>query len=622
MTWKKVLLKFSDYFLILKSMNNFTKDNESQFEQIEAENENSYENLLFNLLNDYWQQNHILEQENPPNLWHKKEELLLKLIDELGVLSTKFWKNSIKEKFKNRARLWSLPEEVELKTWNNCFFVLWSFPNLKKIIDLWIVEAKNIQINAQNWVNFQERIKFWQIEWELWKSKLREFNSWDKLEYIKIFTWNNCSFPHWVSFYNWSHNSIEIMCWDWVFLWLNSLIWSGTKIWNNSSIWLWVHIWNDVKIWENVLIWQSSTIESWVEIDDDILVPNFNKLEKWYEVFTFQEIMENYEFYLKRHDFAIKLSKDKKQREEQLIAINDYYAFVDFFNMKSVVPENKVFAEIDNIFNYLYDKIWYESFKIYEYDTRFDILEKKQEAWTLDRKQYFKLKFWTDWKSRLVTKSYPKNVQEFLFTNLVLIIQKIEEFEKSWDLEFKKQDLYDEINSLMNIPKIEKETIRENFFWDNYLTWKFEYDKDCLFFNVKSRWDELKSWENIKLKNVIYLWGVIHWPGNKEITNTNLYDVISHWWVDYKDSNLWSFWKRSVFNAAIINKATIPWNTVVNGWVFNNISVWEGFSVAWLTGKKAVYIENSQLWEKININSWKNIVWQIIWDNGFIEDKI
>lgn len=372
------------------------------------------------------------------DLHNEKEMILHKLVSKIWVLTSYFKKDNVSINDEDRSILWRM--DFDFKTWKNCILVPWCLPNLNKLTKLGIINQNNIDINLWDWVNLQESISFVKTSWNLWSLISWKFESTDKLDSIKIKTWKNCSFPHWASFYPWDRNDIEITAWNWVFFGINTLIWTWTVIWDDTTIWWWTQVWNNVNLWSNVIIWQSSNIESKVQIPDNCLIPNFSKINNNFSIIEFEEYKKNPNKLVWNRDFVIQLSEKEIKRNKQLEFINthSHYNFIDRFNKHNVVPENKIFASIDTVFNFLKDTIWFEATKIFKYNTNIETLRKKLwEKW-INKDLIENLNFWIDWKSRVILKAYPKNSEEFLLEEMPIILSEIEEYISLWILDKKK----------------------------------------------------------------------------------------------------------------------------------------------------------------------------------------
>lgn len=542
---------------------------------------------------------------------HIEEEMLLqKFVSKIWVLSNHFEKDKYSVKTEDRPILWRM--NIEFHMWKNCILAPWCLPNLNKLIKLWIINENNIDINLWNWVNLQESISFLKTNWTLWSYISWKFEENDKLEKISIKTWNDCSFPHWASFYPWERNDIKIICWNWVFFGINTLIWSWTVIWNNTTIWWGTQLWNNVTLWDNLIIWQSSTVESNIILPDNCLVPNFSKITKWFEIIEYSDYEKNPNALVWKRNYLIKLSTEYSEKSEQLGFINSHYNFVDRFNEHNVVPENKIFAAIDTIFNFLKEKIWFESVQIFEHNTNLEELKKKIWEKNISKEIIDKLNFWLDWKSRVVLKAYPKNIKEFLLEEMPIIFNEIIESQKKWTLLQEKNQILSRINNLVNRPNVEQKDIEHKFFWDCYITWKFNYFWDCIFVDLKSRWDELGVSEWINLENVVFLRWTIHWWWDKLILNSNVYDLVAHWWVLYRNSNIWEIWKRSVLNGTIVTNSTILWDATINGACIKDSKISSEVSIAGWTWKDLVIIKSPDIWKWVCINAWTEVYWKKI----------
>jgi carbonic anhydrase/acetyltransferase-like protein (isoleucine patch superfamily) len=548
---------------------------------------------------------------------HNEMEMLLhKLVWKIWVLSSFFGTNSFDKKRKWRHILGELELDVDMG--ENCTLVPWCLPNLKKLIDLKIVDKESVILKLGNGVNLQESISFVKTTWTVWEITTWKFNQNDKLEKIEINTGNNCSFPHWASFYPWRRNDIEINCWYGVFFGINTLVWSWANIGNKTSIWWGSQIWNDVSIGSNVIVWQSSTIEDNIEIPDNCLVPNFSKIKEWYKVISYKDYEKNPDQSIWDRNFVIQISDNPEEKKKQLDFINAHYNFIDWFNRHHVVPDNKVFAAVEEVYNFLWDNIGFVPSKTYEYATDITLLENKLWERKIWKEAIDKMNFWADWKSRLTIKAYPKNSQEFLLKDMPVILNSIIRSKQEWTLTHeKKQELLKKVEWLLVRPSVNLETAKNHFFWDCYITWKFKYDEKSIFVNVKSRWDELKPsekiWdklipdETIEVKDSVILWWVIHWWWNKIISNTYLYDVTAHGWVNYKDSEIWELWKRSVLNGSIVCDSVINWNATINWTKVNQSFIEESVSIAWWGWKDGVIIDSATLWKWSCINTWTEI---------------
>lgn len=555
-----------------------------------------------------------------------EEDLLLKLVEKIWILWTHFWFNRWEERL-----VWSWNPEFRNETWiiniwngDNCFFVPWCFLNLRKLLDLWIIQRWNIHINLWAWVNMQEAIWFVKTSWRLWNMTFERFQEEWEIEKISITTWSNCSFAHWASFYPWRRRSdIEITAWSWVFFWINSLVWSWSVIWENSTIWWNANLWNDVKIWDNVIIWTSSVIEDWIEIPNNSLIPNFAVISKWFSVVSFDEYRNDPNSYVWRKNFVISLSENDKEKKGQLDFINSNYNFVRNFNWHNVVPENKIFAAVEDVYSYLEAEIWFQSTRTFEYEAdeqRFDdVINNSWINWNKEKINWFRN---AQRKSRMVLKAYPKNAERFLIKEMPALMTMIETLKIMWKWlsDEDKQTVIRTIEWYLDRPSFDEETMRKYFFWNTYITWKFNFSWECLFFNLKSRWDELQENEDIHVFDWVILWWVIHWWWNKKVERTKILDTTIHWWVDYLDSTIWEYWKPSVLNSTVVKDSTIWWHFTCN-WaeIFNTSIVWARVSIAWWNWKEKVVISNSTIWEGSSINTWAHIKdadvnpWIIVW---------
>jgi len=544
----------------------------------------------------------------------EKERLLHKLVSKIWILANHHETDSFSYRTKDRPVLWTL--EINFKTWENCILAPWCLPNIKKIIDLWIIDKNNVNIKLWNWVNFQEWICITKSSWELWNIKTWKFdNENDNLSEISITSWDNCSFPHWISFYPWTRNDVIVELWNHVFLWINTLIWSWTTIWNNTTIWWGSQLWNNVTIWDNVIIWQKTTIEDDVKIEANCLITNFSKITKWYKIVPFEEYEKNPNKYVWNRNFVIQISTNEKEKERQLSYINWHYNFIDRFNNHNVVPENKIFAAIEEVLNFLENKLWYVKSEVYCYNTNFEILKRKLNEKEIDI-DLDELNFWIDWKSRLVVKVYPKDAESFLLEEMPIILEDIITAIENNTLEQEKQWLISKIDKLMDKPlRNFKQEIWDNFFWDCYITWKFETDKNSTFVNLRSRWDELKENETVQIKDSTIFWWVIHWSWDKNINNTVLYNTTAHWWVNYRNSEIWEIWRRSVLNSTIVKDSIILWNTTINWANIKDSKIDEWVAIAWWWWNEWVIIDNSQIWNCTCINTWTEIYNSTIEEN-------
>lgn len=549
---------------------------------------------------------------------HIEEEMLLhKLVSKIWVLSNHFGKDTYNVKTWNSSIHWRM--DIDFKMWKNCVLAPWCLPNLNKLIKLNIIDQDNIDINLWDWVNLQEWISFIKTTWELWSYSCWKFEENDYIEKILIKTWKSCSFPHWASFYPWERSDIVIECWKWVFLWINTLIWSWAKIWNNSTIWWGTQLWNNVELWDNVIVGQSSLIESNIVLPDNCLIQNFSKIKKGYMVVKYEDYEKNPNIYVWNRNYIILLSNNDNERIKQINFINPHYNFINWFNRHNVVPENKVFAAIDTIFNFLYEKIWFQPINIFQYQINFENLKQKLLEKNISIDIIDKLNFWLDWKSRVILKAYPKDTKEFMLEEMIIILSSIIEYDNKSMLEEKKNELLCRIEKLVDRPIINNnggeicaQDLEENFFWDCYITWKFKYSSDSIFIDLKSRGDELRVSEWIYLKNVAFVRWIIHWGWEKNIINSNLYDLVAHGWVFYKFSHIWEIWKKSVLNSCNVLNTSILWDATINSADINHSILMSEVSIAGWASEDKVIIQNSWTWKGVCINIWTEIYWKKI----------
>lgn len=542
-----------------------------------------------------------------------EEDLLLKLVEKIGILWSHFWINRWEQ------RLWGSwnpefkNEHGIINIWNgeNCFFVPGCFLNLRKLLDLGVIEKWNVDINLWAWVNIQEAIWFVKTSWELGNMTFERFTKKWEIEKISISTWSNCSFAHGATFYPGRRNDIEIVAWNWVFFWINSLVWSGSQIWENATIWWNANLGNNVKVWNNVIVGTSSILKDWVEIPDDCLIQNFMVIEPWFDIVEFEDYKTYKNHYVWRKNFIIKLSAKDSEKREQIDFINSNYNFVRDFNLHNVVPENKIFAAVEDVYNFLETEIGFQSIRISEYEAneqRFDTI--LNNSWINGGKEKINGFRNIQRKSRMVLKAYPKNAERFLIQETPAILRMLEEEKKnSWVIsdEFKQR-----INSMvewyLDRPSFDEETMKNYFFWNTYITWKFNFDGKCLFFNLKSRWDELQENEYIKILDSIILWWTIHGWGSKNVERTKILDTTIHGWVQYINSSIWEYGKPSVLNSTLVEDSKIGWHFTCNGAEIRDTSiVGARTSIAWWSGKQKVIISKSTLWEWSSINTWTHI---------------
>lgn len=555
------------------------------------------------------------------NSWHiskeekeeLEEDLLLRGVEKIGILWSHFWINRWEQRlvwsgnpeFKNEDGI------IHIGNGENCFFVPGCFLNLRKLLDLWMIEKWNVHINLWAWVNIQEAIGFVKTSWELWNMTFERFTQKWELEYISIQTWSNCSFAHWASFYPGKRKNIDIRAGDWVFFWINSLIGSGSNIWENTTIWWNVNIWNNVTLWNNVILWTSSIIHDEVEIPDDCLVQNFAIIQAWFQIIDFSEYQNNKNHYVGRKNFVIKLSKNDNEKKKQIDDINSNYNFVRDFNLHNVVPENKIFAAVEDVYHFLEKEIGFESTIVYEYEAneeRFDsVLRIIGMSGSKEKMNGFRN---IQRKSRIVLKAYPKNAERFLIHETPIIIKIIEDEKKNvWFLsDIAREKISMMIESYLDRPHFDKETLKDYFFWNTYITWKFHFHWESIFFNLKSRWDELQENESIEIHDSVVLWGIIHGWGNKKILRSIILDTTIHGGVDYSYSHIWEYGKTSVLNSTQVERSKIWWHFTCNGAEIKNTSiVWARTSIAWGIWEQKVIINNTILWEGCSINTGTHI---------------
>lgn len=553
-----------------------------------------------------------------PNMTKEKkenleEDLVLKLVEKIGILWSHFWINRWEKRLVGSGNPEFKNEHGIINIWNgeNCFFVPWCFLNLRKLLDLGVIEKWNVNINLWGWVNIQEAIWFVKTSWELGNMTFERFTKKSEIEKISISTWSNCSFAHWATFYPGRRNDIEISAWNGVFFWINSLVWSGSHIWENTTIWWNANLWNNVKLWNNVIIWTSSIIQDGVEIPDDCLIQNFMVISAWFEVIEFEDYKNNKNHYVGRKNFIIRLSPIEKEKKEQIDAINSNYNFVRDFNLHNVVPENKIFAAVEDVYNFLETEIWFQSTKTYEYEAnekRFDLILNNSgiNGWK-EKINWFRN---IQRKSRLVLKAYPKNAERFLIQETPAIMRILQEEKKNVSTltpESKKQ-LNMMIEWYLDRPNFDEETMKNYFFWNTYITGKFHFDGKCLFFNLKSRWDELQENETIQIIDSIILSGTIHGWGNKTIERTKILDTTIHWGVEYSNSSIWEYAKPSVLNSTKVENSKIWWHFTCNGAeIINTSIVGARTSIAWGSWKQKVIINHATLWEWSCINTWTHV---------------
>ena len=566
------------------------------------------------------------------NSKEKEDEVFMKLVTKIWVLWKSFWVNTW---YNRLISSWNpdFKDDIfksifDIKEWENCFFVPWCFSNLAKIIIAWTVDQWKVKLTLWNWVNIQEWVWFLKTEWKLWKMSAVKFNDWEKLEQIHLNIWSNSSLAHWASFYPWHRIDIDIEAWEWVFFWINSLVWSWAKIGNFTTIWWNSNLGNNVTLWKSVIVWTSCTIADNVSIPDDCLIPNFSKITSDYKLITYEEYISNQNKYITEHNYVIKissfsesevknLSNNEISRKQQLNKINPNYNQIRKFNKHNVVPENKIFSCLEDAFSFLNETIWFEPIRTYEYIWDEGIFDKKLTQKNIELSLKDNLNWFTSGqkKSRLTLKAYPKNAENFLNHELLPIL---EELKSIWNLtSADKNLLISRIENLVDRPKIDPENMSKTFFWNCYITWKFEY-KNSLFFNLRSRWDELKESENIYIEDSIWIWTTIHWGWNKQISNTTMFDLVAHWPTDYEQSSIWLYWRKSVANNCEIKNSNIWWELTANWAKINSSTLWNGVSLAWWSGDEQTDIQDSSIWEEVSIWPWTSITDKLISPNRII----
>ncbi len=161
------------------------------------------------------------------------------------------------------------------------FFIPWWANALRKIIEYWIVSPENIDIKLWKWDNIQEGLQL-RKEWD--EESMCPFDKEDTLEKLKLHIWNGSSLAHVVTFFTKENQenkyTIEINIWDNSFVGIGVKVGTGLRMWNNSTIWFQSYIGENVSIGNNVLIGTGCTIDDWVEIKDNYLVPNFAHITK------------------------------------------------------------------------------------------------------------------------------------------------------------------------------------------------------------------------------------------------------------------------------------------------------------------------------------------------------
>ncbi|MGE4443650.1 MAG: hypothetical protein AB7E37_01485, partial [Candidatus Altimarinota bacterium] len=440
-----------------------------------------------------------MTKEKKENL---EEDLVLKLVEKIGILGSHFGINrgekrlvgSGNPEFKNEHGI------INIGNGENCFFVPGCFLNLRKLLDLGVIEKGNVNINLGGGVNIQEAIGFVKTSGELGNMTFERFTKKSEIEKISISTGSNCSFAHGATFYPGRRNDIEISAGNGVFFGINSLVGSGSQIGDNTTIWWNANLGNNVKLGSNVIIGTSSIIQDGIKIPDDCLIQNFMVISPGFEIVEFEDYKKNKNHYVGRKNFIIRLSSIDNEKKEQIDAINSNYNFVRDFNLHNVVPENKIFAAVEDVYNFLETEIGFQSTKTYEYEAnekRFDLIlnnsginggkEKINGFRNIQR------------KSRMVLKAYPKNAERFLIQETPAIMRILQEEKKNASTltpESKKQ-LNMMIEGYLDRPNFDEETMKNYFFGNTYITGKFHFDGKCLFFNLKSRGDELQENETI-----------------------------------------------------------------------------------------------------------------------------
>lgn len=474
-----------------------------------------------------------------------------------------------------RYLLWETKNVISTikEKWNfnlglNSFLVPWSLTSFRKVLEYWVVESKNININLWNWVNIQEWVRLVKHahNWHWWA--ITHFDSGiDAIENISIKLWDNSSVAHWVVFQSKNHwnNKYEydLKTWENVFLGINAQIGSSVKIWNNVSVWWGTIIKDNVKIWDNVVIWEWVRIKSDIHIPNNCLLPNGAIIRDNFIIVKYEDYIKDQLFYdtkkvekRKRRNFVIEFD-DKLTREEQIDLmweINSDYKFMATFNEELVSPENKLFAVIDtmlSIINKHFPKVWI--IKEEEFNSTLSLEEVKSRM--SDMEDEFIINE-LNRPIKLSLKAFPKNKWKFLSELIPEVIDSI----KNWT------DITEKIKDYLDFPDVpfNKENV---FLGTNTITWKAKIDDKSLVYDSYIRSDETSESNIVEINNSVILKWIFHWVWDKIINNSNVYCTVVHWKMIISRTNTWNYKHHSVYhNCELENIEQTSWWIVAN-WV-------------------------------------------------------
>lgn len=572
---------FDDISKILSSYN-FNKEKIKSSNLNEDKKDEELEELYEKLTHEIWHLNDSLDLPNDYRylLWETKNVI-----------------SAIKEKWQFNLGL-------------NSFLVPWSLTSFRKVIEYWVVDSKNIEINLWNWVNIQEWIRLVKHadNWHGWA--ITHFDSWlDNIEKVFIKLWDNSSVAHGVVFQSKSIDDVNkyeyeynLKTWENVFLGINAQIGSNVKIGNNVSVWWGTIIKDNVKIGDNVVIWEWVRIKHDIHIPSNSLIPNGAIIRKWFSVIKYEDYIKNQLHYdtefveeRKRRNFIIKFD-DNLSREEQISLmewINKGYVFMAVFNELCVTPENKLFAVINtmlSIINKHFPKVWVIKEEEFKSTLSFEQVksrmpEMEDELIINELKRPIKLSL----------KAFPKNKAKFLSEIIPEVIDSI----KTW------KDITDKIKSYLDYPEIPKNK-EEVFLWTNTITWKSKINGNSLVYDTYIRSDETAEVDKVEINNSVVVKWILHWGWDKIIDNSKVYCTVVHGKMLIDDTNIWNYKHHSVYHNCELDEVNQEsWWIVANGVKIKKSEIW--FWVLFMP-----FDDPKKIWIKWNVKNCK------IWDYVFL----